>query len=107
MIILDTDSLTIVQGQQGDAYDNLDRRLQHAAAEDIVCVTIISFEEQFRGWMAKIARAKNPDELEQTYRRLRRFFDDSRIELCSISMHQRSRSFKGYGKAKSALAQWT
>lgn len=42
MIILDTDTLSIVQRAEGPAYDRLVRRLD--AADDDVAVTIVSFE---------------------------------------------------------------
>ena len=50
VLILDTNLLTIVQRASGDEYETLVRRLN--AADDLVCVTIISFEEQMRGWLA-------------------------------------------------------
>ena len=50
MIILDTDVLSIVQRGEGLAYDHLVARLD--VADDEVVVSIVSFEEQIRGWIA-------------------------------------------------------
>ena len=41
-----------------DAFPRLDARLARATAEPI-CITLISFEEQVRGWLAYIAAAKS------------------------------------------------
>ncbi|HXP59551.1 MAG TPA: hypothetical protein VN829_03615 [Dongiaceae bacterium] len=57
MIILDTDNLSIVQRGNGQEYERLARRLD--AVADEVTVSIISFEEQMRGWLAFIARARS------------------------------------------------
>lgn len=74
MIILDTDVLTIVQRASGPEYDNLVRKLD--AAEDEVAVSIVSFEEQMRGWLAFIARAKSANDQITGYARLHALLDD-------------------------------
>ncbi len=56
MLILDTDILTIIQFRQGEAYQRIVTRLEEFAPD--VAVTIISFEEQLRGWLALIAKAR-------------------------------------------------
>jgi tRNA(fMet)-specific endonuclease VapC len=78
VLILDTDLLTLVQFQAGEAYARLDARLEAAAAAHAICVTIISFEEQMRGWLAFIARARSAERQVETYRRLHVLFDDFR-----------------------------
>lgn len=60
MIILDTDILTLIQRAAGPEYERLADRLD--ASDDEVAVTIISFEEQMRGGLAFIARAKSANE---------------------------------------------
>jgi len=57
VIIVDTDNLSIVQRGNGQEYERLARRLD--AVADEVTVSIISFEEQMRGWLAFIARARS------------------------------------------------
>ncbi len=59
MIILDTDVLSMVQRAHGPGYENLVRRLD--SASDEVAVSIVTFEEQMRGWLAFIANAKSSD----------------------------------------------
>jgi tRNA(fMet)-specific endonuclease VapC len=76
MLILDTDLLTIVQRKIGDVYARLDARLEAASATELIGVTIVSFEEQMRGWLAWIARARTLAQQIEAYRRLHELFDD-------------------------------
>ena len=59
ILILDTDHLTAIQRQAEPAYSNLHARLRAARNAD-VCATIISFEEQMRGWLSLISKATGP-----------------------------------------------
>ena len=74
MIILDTDVLSIVQRADGQEYDRLVRRLD--AAEDEVAVSIVTFEEQMRGWLAFIARATSATGQIRGYGYLHALLDD-------------------------------
>lgn len=74
MIVLDTDLLTIVQRAEGEAYTRLADRLD--ASGEPVWVTMVSFEEQMRGWLAYAARARTPESVVQGYTRLRAFLED-------------------------------
>ena len=74
MIILDTDVLSIVQRAAGQEYDRLIRRLE--SADDEVAVSIVSFEEQMRGWLAFIARAKSSSQQINGYAMLHALLDD-------------------------------
>jgi len=74
VIILDTDVLTIVQRADGQAYVRLVRRLD--AADDEVAVSIVSFEEQVRGWLAFIAGARSSNQQINAYARLHALIED-------------------------------
>jgi tRNA(fMet)-specific endonuclease VapC len=74
VIILDTDVLSIVQRADGPEYHSLVLRLD--AADDEVTVSIVSFEEQMRGWLAYIARAKSSNQQIQGYARLHALLED-------------------------------
>ena len=79
MNVLDTDSLSILQrGGGGEVYERLATRLD-AVGPGGVHVTIVSFEEQMRGWLAFIARARNMTEQLRAYDRLLAFVDDFRL----------------------------
>lgn len=73
MLILDTDHLSIVSQDTIEAF-NIGRRLASVPSSE-VCVTIITYEEQMRGWLAYIAQAKSPARQLEAYRRLRQFVE--------------------------------
>jgi tRNA(fMet)-specific endonuclease VapC len=69
MLVLDTDHL--VELDRGSAQGAvLRQKLENA--EDTVATTIISAEEQFRGWLAQIHRQHDPHEQIAAYQRLQR-----------------------------------
>lgn len=74
MIILDTDVLSLVQRADGPEYHHLVERLD--AADEEVAITIVSFEEQMRGWLAYIARAKSSLQQIEAYASLHTLLDD-------------------------------
>jgi tRNA(fMet)-specific endonuclease VapC len=76
MLILDTDVLTIVQRGQGPEYECLANRLDEVALTNPICVTIINFEEQMRGWLAYIARQRSIARQVEAYARLHQLLRD-------------------------------
>lgn len=77
--VLDTDHLSILQRRTEPAFNKLSARLsQHSP--DLIFVTIISFQEQFQGWMAYINKAKTAEQLVMAYAKL-----ESLIQLFSVS----------------------
>ncbi len=80
MLILDTDHLSILDRDTIEAF-NLGRRLASIPPEE-VAVTIITYEEQMRGWFAVIAQARTNSQQVEAYRKLRRFINQfSHINL--------------------------
>jgi tRNA(fMet)-specific endonuclease VapC len=76
VLALDTDHMSLLEwGGKGSAA--LRERLSDLAPEE-VATTIISYEEQMRGWMSYIARAKSMTQQLEAYQRLRRHFDNYR-----------------------------
>ena len=71
MFILDTDHLTIIQRQSEPAFSRLSARLHEIPAKDVF-TTIISFEEQMRGWLAVINRLRKAQDEIDIYQRLHR-----------------------------------
>jgi tRNA(fMet)-specific endonuclease VapC len=79
MLVLDTDLLTVIQKQSGELYRRLNDRLQHVFETETVAITIISLEEQMRGWLAYLNRTTarpNGKSLVVGYRRLHELFLD-------------------------------
>lgn len=69
MVILDTDHLSIFDQDTIEGF-NLGRRLA-VLPEEEVAITIVTYEEQMRGWLAYVARANTPDRQIEAYRKLR------------------------------------
>jgi tRNA(fMet)-specific endonuclease VapC len=80
MYILDTDVLTLLEGPRGQAARRLQSRLA-SLPENQVATTIITYEEQTRGWFALLARAKTITAQISVYRRLNRHLDNYRALL--------------------------
>jgi tRNA(fMet)-specific endonuclease VapC len=69
VLVLDTDHL--VEFDRGsDAGEILRQRLD--SADEEITTTIISAEEQFRGWLAQIHRIRDPHQQVVAYERLQR-----------------------------------
>ncbi len=75
MIVLDTDMLTLVQRANSMEYERLAARLDTSPDQD-VRVTIVSFEEQMRGWLEWIAKARRSPRLMDAYQRLYALLQD-------------------------------
>ncbi|MEE3719945.1 type II toxin-antitoxin system VapC family toxin [Tumidithrix elongata RA019] len=68
MYLLDTDHLSVIE-RGGVPAQNLVKKLAILSPESIV-VTIITYEEQTRGWLGYIAKARNLEEQIIAYRKL-------------------------------------
>lgn len=77
MIILDTDCLSIFQRENPLETSILRANLSHFDSEDIA-VSIITYEEQMRGWLAFIAKAKMIEQQVYAYQKLNRFLENFR-----------------------------
>jgi tRNA(fMet)-specific endonuclease VapC len=81
MVVLDTEPMSLLEwsGTQGSA--TLQACLATLQPVEVV-TTIISYEEQVRGWMAYIARLRSVTQQVDAYRRLHRQLDnDCRIPV--------------------------
>jgi tRNA(fMet)-specific endonuclease VapC len=76
MLVLDTDHMSLLEW--GSESSSALRERLADIAPDQVATTIISYEEQMRGWMAYIAQAKSMSQQLQAYRRLRRHLENYR-----------------------------
>lgn len=70
MYLLDTDHLSVLE-RGGVAAQRLRQRLQ-AVPPDAVAATVVSYEEQTRGWLSYIARARSLEEQVTVYSYLQR-----------------------------------
>jgi tRNA(fMet)-specific endonuclease VapC len=69
ILILDTDYLTLIQRHTEPSHSLLRVRLDAFPQED-VRTTIVSFEEQMRGWLSIIARSKRRNQEVAAYQLL-------------------------------------
>jgi tRNA(fMet)-specific endonuclease VapC len=69
MYVLDTDHVSLMDRASAEGVQIRDRI---AATPAIVAVSIISYEEQVRGWMAELARVQGIDRQMAVYTRLER-----------------------------------
>jgi tRNA(fMet)-specific endonuclease VapC len=77
MYLLDTDCQSLLDRDNPEAR-RLTERLLFVRSEE-VAVTIVTYEEQMRGWLAWIAQAKTMEMQVEGYARLRRHVDRFRI----------------------------
>jgi len=78
VFILDTDHLTFLEHGTSVEAERLRARLKGLKEADIA-VTIVSFEEQTRGWLAYLARARSLAHQVEAYARLRRMVENYRF----------------------------
>jgi tRNA(fMet)-specific endonuclease VapC len=69
MIVLDTDHMSVLERREQPAVGHLLRRLAEWPASQVM-TTVISYEEQMRGWMAYIAQARSMSHQITAYGRL-------------------------------------
>jgi tRNA(fMet)-specific endonuclease VapC len=74
MVVLDTDHVTLVEWGQGQEAQRLRARLDQLPAAERA-TTIITFEEQTRGWLAYVAKARTAVEMVNAFGKLSRHLD--------------------------------
>src|SRR5437762_14096154 len=78
MVLLDTDHISVIQ-QESEAQASLQRRLGDVPGEDVY-VSIVSFQEQTRGWLAYIHRARKREQVLKGFSELFRLLTYYRAE---------------------------
>jgi len=82
MYVLDTDVLSLLEEPDRTLARRLQSRLDALPDDETVFTTIISYEEQTRGWFALLAKAKSVAAEIHAYLRLRRHLENYRhVEL--------------------------
>jgi tRNA(fMet)-specific endonuclease VapC len=75
MILLDTDHLSLVKYADSDRGQRLADRLRAQPPDAVVAVSIVTVEEQMRGWLANIAKEKHARRQVWAYAELTNLFD--------------------------------
>ena len=81
MVVLDTDHLSLLEWTNSPTAKKLMERLA-SVGSDNTFATIVSYEEQIRGWMSKLGKTKSVGEQIEAYRRLKQQLEN----YCSVSM---------------------
>lgn len=76
--VLDTDHLSLLGHADSHEAPYIRRRIAQLPAADAVVTTVISFEEQMRGWMAALRQAKSFQSEVHVYARLLAHLDTFR-----------------------------
>lgn len=74
MVVLDTDHLSLLDRESKVVSLPLRERMNRLSS-DSISTTVISYEEQMRGWMAVLARSRTLDFQVEAYQRLNRVLD--------------------------------
>src|SRR5688572_25409287 len=77
MVILDTDHMSVLERREQPAVGHLINRLADLSPSE-VATTVISYEEQMRGWMAYLSRARSVTQQIAAYSRLLSHLDNYR-----------------------------
>ncbi len=99
MLVLDTDHLSLLEQPESVERQRLMKRLDQAADEPVV-TTIVTYEEQSRGWLAYVARARSKTEPIDAYRRLARHVEAYR-SLTVLDFDERA--FAEYDRLRRSL----
>ena len=79
LYILDTDHLSLLERFDNQAgYQIRNRMDQLLSASDSAATTIITFEEQIRGWMSRLAKAKTISQQVYDYQKLNQLLENYR-----------------------------
>lgn len=81
MVVLDTDHLSLLDRESKVVSLSLRERLNRLS-DNSVMTTVISYEEQVRGWMAVLAKARPIDFQIEAYQRLNRILET----FCSMQV---------------------
>lgn len=77
MVILDTDHMSVLERREQPAVGHLLNRLAELSPSE-AATTVISYEEQMRGWMAYLARTRSMAHQIRAYGRLLSHLDNYR-----------------------------
>ena len=77
MFVLDTDHISVMERESSSESYRLRCRLSEIDPDEIV-TTIITFEEQMRGWLAYLAKSRSVSDQVEAYSRLHRHIKNYR-----------------------------
>ena len=79
LYILDTDHMSLLERLDSQAGYQIHNRMdQLLSSSDSAVTTVVTFEEQLRGWMARLAKAKTVSQQVVDYRKLNQLLENYR-----------------------------
>lgn len=98
MLVLDTDHMSFLQFSMSDHAVELARRLRESSDE--ACTTIVTYEEQTRGWMAYMAKARSISAQVEAYGHLQTHLQNyRRIRVLNFD-HEAASIFENLRRAR-------
>ena len=79
MTILDTDCISLLERDNADAVRLRRRLAEEVSPPEAAATTTITFEEQMRGWLAYVAKARRLENQVAAYAKLSRFLHNYRV----------------------------
>jgi tRNA(fMet)-specific endonuclease VapC len=103
MILLDTDHLTVLKYPDSERGTRLKERLRNQPDQEVVAVSIVSVEEQMRGWLAAIAKERLARRQVSAYTELARLFEYFRAFTIPLFDERAALQFDNFRAAKIRL----
>jgi tRNA(fMet)-specific endonuclease VapC len=75
MIVLDTDHVSVLKYSDHPRAKHLVDKLDARPMDEAICLTIVTVEEQMRGWLAAVAKERQSHRQVMAYRELQRLFE--------------------------------
>jgi tRNA(fMet)-specific endonuclease VapC len=107
MIVLDTDIVSLVLGRDSAIRERVLSRIDIARQTEMVATSIITYEEQIRGWFKVLSSSKTVQEAVAAYERLSRYVEDYRLLTVIRFDAQAAVAFQQLKSSKLRLEQWT
>jgi tRNA(fMet)-specific endonuclease VapC len=106
MVVLDTDHMSVLERNTQPGAATLRAHLANLLPDEVV-TTIISYEEQMRGWMAYLAQSRSVAQQGVAYGRLLQHLTTIDGFPSWRSMRLRHWSFSGFVALACASGRWT
>jgi tRNA(fMet)-specific endonuclease VapC len=101
MILLDTDHLSLLKYHESERAVRLTERLAKAIeGGESIATSIVSVEEQMRGWLAALAKERLPRRMVSPYRELAGLFDFFRGFTLALFTDQAADRFAEFGSIR-------
>jgi tRNA(fMet)-specific endonuclease VapC len=106
MIVLDTDHVSVLKYSEHPRAKHLAAKLEARPVGEAIGLTIVTVEEQMRGWLAAVAKERRPHRQVLAYLELQRLFEYFSCSRSSRSMSRARTNSRNSARPRSGLAPW-